>query len=58
MRRAPGETKVGAMNERTLQQPAVDIAYIACDLADDETLADFRKRSGHSRRRWWQVGQR
>jgi hypothetical protein len=46
------------MNERTLQQPAVDIAYIACDLADDETLADFRKRTGHSRRRWWQVGQR
>ena len=58
MRRVSGETKVKAMNERTLHQPVTEIAYIASDLADDETLADFRKRTGHSRRRWWQVGQR
>ena len=25
--------------------------YIACDLAEDETLADYRKRCGKSRRR-------
>ena len=25
--------------------------YIACDLADNETLADYRKRCGKSRRR-------
>jgi hypothetical protein len=45
------------MQERITEQ-TTPMAYIACDLADDETLADFRKRAGHSRRRWWQVGQR
>jgi hypothetical protein len=45
------------MQEQVLHQP-VAMDYIACDLADDETLADFRKRTGSSRRRWWRVGQR
>jgi len=46
------------MYERVTHQPA-EIAYIACDLADHETLIDYRKRAGStSRRRWWQVGQR
>ena len=45
------------MQERIHHQPA-EMTYIACDLADDETLADFRKRTGSTRRRWWQVGQR
>ena len=27
------------------------IQYIACDLADSETLADYRKRCGKTRRR-------
>jgi hypothetical protein len=27
------------------------LSYIACDLADGETLADYRKRCGKSRRR-------
>jgi hypothetical protein len=27
------------------------VSYIACDLADNETLADYRKRCGKSRRR-------
>ena len=45
------------MNALVTDQPT-PMAYIACDLADDETLADFRKRTGTSRRRWWQVGQR
>lgn len=49
--------KVGVMQEQVLHQP-VAMDYIACDLADDETLADFRKRTGSSRRRWWRVGQR
>jgi hypothetical protein len=45
------------MQELLTDQPT-PMTYIACDLADDETLADFRKRTGPSRRRWWQVGQR
>ena len=45
------------MQERVTDQPAA-MSYIECDLAFDETLADFRKRTGTSRRRWWQVGQR
>jgi hypothetical protein len=48
---------VETMQELLTDQPT-PMAYIACDLADDETLADFRKRTGTSRRRWWQVGQR
>jgi hypothetical protein len=27
------------------------VQYIACDLSDDETLVDYRKRCGKSRRR-------
>ena len=34
------------------------VAYIECDMADDETLADYRKRVGCARRRWWHVGRR
>ena len=45
------------MQERVTDQSTA-MSYISCDLADDETLADFRKRTGSSRRRWWQVGQR
>ena len=45
------------MTTRVHTQPA-EMAYISCDLHDDETLADFRKRTGSSRRRWWQAGQR
>ena len=43
MRRAAHGERVGAM-ETTL-------SYIACDLAENETLADYRKRCGKSRRR-------
>ena len=39
-------------------QTTTPMDYIASDLAFDETLADFRKRTGSPRRRWWQVGQR
>lgn len=53
----PTKAIVETMNERLTDQPT-PMAYIACDLAHDETLADFRKRTGSSRRRWWQVGQR
>ena len=45
------------MRERIIHQPA-EMTYIACDLSDDETLADYRKRAGSAKRRWWQVGQR
>jgi hypothetical protein len=45
------------MTQRVLNSPA-EMDYISCDLHDDETLADFRKRTGSTRRRWWQVGQR
>jgi len=45
------------MQERVTDQSTA-MSYISCDLAYDETLADFRKRTGSSRRRWWQVGQR
>ena len=45
------------MQERLTYQPG-PMTYIASDLGFDETLADFRKRTGTSRRRWWQVGQR
>jgi hypothetical protein len=31
------------------------LTYIDCDLTDGETLADYRKRLGVSRRRWWHV---
>jgi hypothetical protein len=48
---------VETMQERVTDQSTA-ISYIACDLGYDETLADFRKRTGSSRRRWWQVGQR
>jgi hypothetical protein len=34
------------------------VAYIACDLSGDETLADYRKRLATHRRRWWRVGRR
>ena len=53
----PTKAKIETMNERLTDHPT-PMDYIACDLADDETLADFRKRTGSSRRRWWQVGQR
>ena len=46
------------MFERVTTDQPTPMSYIASDLADDETLADFRKRSGSARRRWWQVGQR
>ena len=47
------------MQELLTHQPAAPtMAYIACDLADDETLADFRTRNGSGRRRWWKTGQR
>jgi hypothetical protein len=45
------------MQALVTDQPTA-MTYIACDLADDETLADFRKRTGTSRRRWWQARQR
>ena len=54
---ASQEGIVETMQELLTDQPT-PMTYIACDLADDETLADFRKRTGTSRRRWWQVGQR
>lgn len=41
-----------------LTPPAQIVAYIACDLTDGETLADYRKRVGTARRRWWHVAQR
>jgi hypothetical protein len=40
-----------------LTQPA-QLAYIASDLADDETLADYRTRLGSNPRRWWRFGTR
>ena len=46
------------MFERVTDHHTTPMAYIECDLHVDETLADFRKRTGSSRRRWWQVGQR
>ena len=57
MRRALAQGIVGTMFERVTDQPT-QMTYIACDLSVDETLADFRRRTGSSRRRWWQVGQR
>jgi hypothetical protein len=46
------------MFERVTDHHDTQMAYIECDLNVDETLADFRKRTGTTRRRWWQVGQR
>ena len=46
------------MFERVTADQATAMSYIETDLGLDETLADFRKRTGTSRRRWWQVGQR
>ena len=45
------------MQELLTHQPAT-MAYIECDIDDDETLADFRKRTGPSRRRWWKLNRR
>ena len=57
MRRASAQGIVGTMFERVTDQPT-PMTYIACDLAVDETLADFRERTGSGRRRWWQVAPR
>ena len=45
------------MREEFSPQPAT-VAYIACDLADHETLTDYRKRVAPRRRRWWHVAPR
>ncbi len=35
-----------------------EVRYIACDLADDETLAEFRRRVATPTRRWWKLAGR
>ena len=42
------------MREELIQQQ-VAMDYIACDLTEHETLADYRKRVACSRRRWWHM---
>ena len=46
------------MYQRVTDHNTTPMNYIECDLSVDETLDDFRKRTGTTRRRWWQVGQR
>jgi hypothetical protein len=40
------------MRDHLITEPAT-VAYIACDLSDDETLADYRRRLAVTPRRWW-----
>jgi hypothetical protein len=45
------------MRDQLITQPAA-VAYIACDLSHDETLADYRRRLAVAPRRWWRFGSR